>query len=78
VSEKPGDSRRDDAFGAPRGSDSKSLRSARSSLCPDCRHVQVITSARGSVFYLCKRSKDDPRFPKYPPQPVVVCAGHER
>jgi hypothetical protein len=51
---------------------------ARTSLCGICRHVQVITSARGSVFFLCKRSKDDLRFPKYPPQPVVVCAGHER
>lgn len=54
------------------------LGAARGSLCPDCKHVQTITSARGSTFWLCRRSKDDARFPKYPPQPVVVCSGHER
>lgn len=51
---------------------------ARLSLCPRCKHVQAITSAKGSVFWLCARSKEDARFPKYPPQPVVSCSGHER
>lgn len=51
---------------------------ARHSLCPTCKHVQAITSAKGSVFWLCARSKTDARFPKYPPQPVVSCSGHER
>ncbi|MBI5361557.1 MAG: hypothetical protein HZA53_00155 [Planctomycetes bacterium] len=51
---------------------------ARRSLCPSCKHVQRVTSAKSSVFWLCARSKADARFPKYPPQPVVSCSGHER
>jgi hypothetical protein len=47
-------------------------------LCPDCRHVRAITSERGSKFWLCELSKRDPRFPRYPPQPRVSCAGFER
>jgi hypothetical protein len=45
-------------------------------LCPRCVHVQVITSDRGSTFFLCRVSLTDERFPRYPPQPVVACAGH--
>lgn len=48
------------------------------SLCPACRHVHLVTSARGSTFYLCTRSRTDPRYPKYPPQPVRACPGYER
>ncbi|MFO1009732.1 MAG: hypothetical protein U1F29_06660 [Planctomycetota bacterium] len=51
---------------------------AGNSLCTTCAHVQRVESAKGSVFWLCGRSKSDPRFPKYPPQPVVSCAGHTR
>lgn len=47
-------------------------------LCPICAYVRVLSSDRGSTFYLCQRSKDDPRYPRYPPQPVWVCAGFER
>ena len=46
-------------------------------LCPVCANVQVITSSRGSTFYLCRLSFKDRRFPKYPPQPVVRCAGYQ-
>ena len=46
-------------------------------LCAVCRHAQIITSARGSRFYLCRLSTTDPRFPRYPPLPVVSCAGFE-
>jgi hypothetical protein len=46
-------------------------------LCDSCAHVRAVTSARGSTFLLCERSKSDPRYPKYPPQPVVRCAGFE-
>lgn len=46
-------------------------------LCPRCRAARRIESARGSVFLLCERSREDPRFPRYPPQPVVACAGFE-
>lgn len=44
-------------------------------LCPSCVHVQLVTSSKGSTFLLCGLSKTDARFPKYPPQPRMVCAG---
>ncbi len=47
-------------------------------LCETCAHLRQVTSARGSTFLLCERSRTDPRYPKYPPQPVVRCAGFER
>lgn len=47
-------------------------------LCPDCRHVRAITSERGSTFWLCERSKREPQYPRYPPQPRVSCEGFER
>jgi hypothetical protein len=46
-------------------------------LCQTCVHVRTITSARGSMFLLCTRAASDARFPKYPPQPVWACRGHE-
>jgi hypothetical protein len=48
----------------------------RESLCPSCANVQVITSDRGSRFYLCRLSAVDKRYPKYPPQPVLACEGY--
>ncbi|MEK6257763.1 MAG: hypothetical protein AABP62_04005 [Planctomycetota bacterium] len=47
------------------------------SLCETCRHVRIVTTPRGSRFLLCTLSADDARFAKYPPQPVIRCAGHE-
>jgi hypothetical protein len=44
-------------------------------LCSACEHVRVVASAKGSTFLLCRRSADDPRYPKYPPQPVFACRG---
>jgi hypothetical protein len=49
----------------------------RVGLCATCTHVQVITSTRGSRFYLCRLSVTDPRFPKYPSLPVRICSGYE-
>jgi hypothetical protein len=46
-------------------------------LCASCTHAQVITSSRQAVFHLCRLSFTDPRFRKYPPLPVVSCAGYE-
>jgi hypothetical protein len=46
-------------------------------LCATCRHARRVASARGSVFSLCARSADDPRFAKYPRLPVLRCAGFE-
>ena len=44
-------------------------------LCARCAHVQIVTSARGATFYLCRLSVSDPRYPRYPPIPVLACAG---
>jgi hypothetical protein len=46
-------------------------------LCGRCRHVRRVETARGSVFYRCERAAQDPRFPKYPPLPVIRCSGYE-
>ena len=47
-------------------------------LCDRCRHQQVVRNTRGSVFSLCRRSRDEPeRFPRYPRLPVLRCAGYE-
>ena len=48
-----------------------------SGLCPDCVHVRVLESGKGSRFLMCLLAKEDERFRKYPPQPVVRCAGHK-
>lgn len=45
-------------------------------LCASCRHSREIPGAR-SRFWLCERSRTDPRFPRYPRLPVLRCAGHE-
>ena len=46
-------------------------------LCDACAHQQLVGTTRGSEFSLCRRSKTDARFPKYPPVPVLRCAGFE-
>jgi hypothetical protein len=47
-------------------------------LCDSCRHQQLVPNRRGSVFSLCRLSKVDPRFAKYPRIPVLECTGYER
>jgi hypothetical protein len=44
-------------------------------LCPRCAWLRVLTSDRGSTFLQCGLAKQDPRFPRYPPQPVLACPG---
>lgn len=46
-------------------------------LCAGCVHGRAIRSDRGSVFWLCRRSATDSRFPRYPSLPVLACAGFE-
>ncbi|HEY4911133.1 MAG TPA: hypothetical protein VIJ73_16600 [Methylomirabilota bacterium] len=46
-------------------------------LCANCRHVRRVKTERGSVFYRCALAAGDPRFPKYPPLPVIQCSGYE-
>ena len=53
------------------------LRDPAAGLCDTCRNVRLITSDRGSVFYLCKLAATDERFPKYPRLPVVECEGYQ-
>ncbi len=47
-------------------------------LCGSCINARVLKNRRGSRFYLCELSRTDPRFPKYPPLPVIVCPGYQK
>ena len=49
----------------------------RAGLCASCRFAEVITSSRGSMFYLCTLAAIDPRFRRYPVLPVHHCEGYE-
>jgi hypothetical protein len=49
----------------------------RFGLCDTCVHQQIVRNTRGSVFSLCRRSRTDPEFPRYPRIPVLACRGHE-
>ncbi len=53
------------------------VRPPAAGLCSSCIHARQVTSARGSAFVLCDRSRDDAGYPKYPRLPVAACAGHE-
>lgn len=44
-------------------------------LCHDCDHRRTIRSAKGSTFHRCELHDHDPRRRKYPPLPVLRCAG---
>jgi hypothetical protein len=44
-------------------------------LCGICRHRRVVESRKGSVFLLCELSREDARYPRYPPLPVFRCSG---
>lgn len=46
------------------------------SLCERCRHLREVVSGKGSRFLLCRLSQSDPRYAKYPPQPVWQCSGY--
>ncbi len=46
-------------------------------LCATCIHRREVPNSRGSVFYLCQRSKSDPAYPRYPRLPVLSCPGYE-
>jgi len=44
-------------------------------LCATCEHLRLAASRR-SVFIRCGLADTDPRFPRYPPLPVVACSGY--
>ena len=46
-------------------------------LCASCQHQQIVRNTRGSTFSLCRRSKTEPEYPRYPRLPVVECRGWE-
>jgi hypothetical protein len=50
---------------------------ARNGLCDSCAHQQLVPNTRGSTFSLCRRSREDPAYPRYPRVPVLRCAGYE-
>lgn len=45
-------------------------------LCESCRNPREVRTAR-SRFLLCELSGTNADYPKYPPQPVVVCDGFQ-
>jgi hypothetical protein len=50
---------------------------AANGLCDSCLHQQLVRNTRGSVFSLCRRSREDPDYPRYPRLPVLSCPGFE-
>jgi hypothetical protein len=46
-------------------------------LCASCRFAEIITSSRGSTFYLCTLSETNPAFRRYPALPVLRCSGYQ-
>jgi hypothetical protein len=48
------------------------------SLCETCASMREIITPKGSRFLLCQLSQTSSDYPKYPPQPVVVCDGYQK
>ena len=46
------------------------------SQCETCKNMRNVRTAR-SRFLLCELSATDDAYPKYPPQPIVRCAGYQ-
>jgi hypothetical protein len=65
--------------GRARVSDPSLERGARDAigLCRSCLHHRTSRNARGSEFHLCARAQGSDAWRKYPPLPVVGCAGHD-
>ena len=47
-------------------------------LCGTCLYCRKTGNRSGSVFLLCERSREEPRFPRYPALPVLRCEGYPR
>ncbi len=50
---------------------------ANPGLCRTCGHLRLLASAR-SVFLRCGLADTDPGFLRYPPLPVLRCAGYRQ
>ena len=48
----------------------------RVGLCASCVHARRVTASR-ALYWMCRRSLDDPSYDKYPRLPVVACPGFE-
>jgi hypothetical protein len=46
------------------------------SLCETCTSMREVITPGQSRFLLCQLSKTDPGYPKYPPQPILLCSGY--
>ena len=46
-------------------------------LCAICRFGEAITTSKNAVFWRCRRSFEDPDFPRYPSLPKVACTGYQ-
>ncbi len=44
-------------------------------LCGNCLNAKIVSSDRGSVFFRCMLSDQNPEFPRYPRLPVLTCSG---
>ena len=44
-------------------------------LCGNCQHCRIVKGER-SAFYMCRLSLTNPEYRKYPPLPVLRCAGY--
>jgi hypothetical protein len=53
------------------------MTSASVGLCATCLQARRITSGKGAIFWLCRRSEHDASFPKYPALPVLRCRGYD-
>jgi hypothetical protein len=47
------------------------------SLCETCAWMREIITPKGSRFLLCRLAQTRPEYPKYPPQPMLQCAGYQ-
>ena len=46
-------------------------------LCDRCRWLRIQRTQRGARFYRCGRADEDATFQRYPPLPMLRCAGFE-
>jgi len=45
-------------------------------LCETCVHAQKV-KGKQTTFWMCRRSRTDQSFPRYPRLPVMHCRGYE-
>jgi len=53
-------------------------RKSGAGLCDTCEYQQLVRNTRGSTFSLCRRSREDETYPRYPRLPVLSCPGYQQ